>query len=165
MVINLQILGQRWKFRANIISSGIIKLKACFVAEHVTLKYIPRTSNHTWVRNNIFLFQNSSTNTIHSNDIQRSIDFSKIGKVKRGGKMENLSIDRARSDRNWGYPRESNPWKSHSRRIRQKWKVCETMEKDPSMDGCRGRGRGNGQTIERRTHTANGITARMAVGR
>lgn len=90
MVINLQILGQRWKFRANIISSGIIKLKACFVAEHVTLKYIPRTSNHTWVRNNIFLFQNSSTNTIHSNDIQRSIDFSKIGKVKRGGKMENL---------------------------------------------------------------------------
>lgn len=79
--------------------------------------------------------------------------------------MENLSIDRARSDRNWGYPRESNPWKSHSRRIRQKWKVCETMEKDPSTDGCRGRGRGNGQTIERRTHTANGITARMAVGR
>lgn len=79
--------------------------------------------------------------------------------------MENLSIDRARSGRNWGYPRESNPWKSHSRRIRQKWKVCETMEKDPSTDGCRGRGRGNGQTIERRTHTANGITARMAVGR
>ena len=131
----------------------------------IKIKYIPRTSNHTRVRNNIFLFQNSSTNTIYSNDIQRSIDFSKIGKVKRGGKMENLSIDRARSGRNWGYPRESNPWKSHSRRIRQKWKVCETMEKDPSMDGCRGRGRGNGQTIERRTHTANGITARMAVGR